>query len=364
MILLNNIIYYQIWQKVRFIFFNYYNLVQTFTHDVPMRDDKENKTYSVQYQIDIPVVIFSYKVKRGESEVVFETRYAYNSMFEKFQIKKEEVDETNPEKIVKALEKCFETKKVQLEIFQKTNYSIDFRTEDDKTIFKAFLEPKVRCNQAPLKAKPDQKVNIQWEIDIPYVIFSYTDENNVVFEEKMEYDCMFAKFGMQQKDEDKKNGISLQSKITGLFYQNKVLFEPFQIKYYDIEFRGENDNTLFKVFFKPKMNSFVVSMKDEPDKKFKIEWVVDIPNVIFTYKEMKDGKELLYRDQLNYDCTFEKFGIKKEEKDVKNPTALTNVIKKYFEDGKVRVLIFQKVYYALEFLGEENKTLFQVFLRY
>lgn len=102
-----------------------------------MRDDKENKTYSVQYQIDIPVVIFSYKVKRGESEVVFETRYAYNSMFEKFQIKKEEVDETNPEKIVKALEKCFETKKVQLEIFQKRIIQLI----SEQKMIKLYLKP-------------------------------------------------------------------------------------------------------------------------------------------------------------------------------------------------------------------------------
>jgi hypothetical protein len=28
-----------------------------------MKDDKENKKYEVQYEIDIPVVVFSYKKK-------------------------------------------------------------------------------------------------------------------------------------------------------------------------------------------------------------------------------------------------------------------------------------------------------------
>ena len=35
-----------------------------------MKDDKENKTYKVEYTIDIPVVIFSYKTK-SEKEKPF-----------------------------------------------------------------------------------------------------------------------------------------------------------------------------------------------------------------------------------------------------------------------------------------------------
>ena len=58
-------------------------------------------------------------------------------MFEKFGIKKEESDEKNPEKIIQALEKCFSTKKATFESSPATNsFSVDFRTEDDKTIFK------------------------------------------------------------------------------------------------------------------------------------------------------------------------------------------------------------------------------------
>jgi hypothetical protein len=332
-----------------------------------MVDDKENKKYEVEYQIDIPVVIFSYKKKSADNkETVFVQKYAYNSMFEKFGIQKEDPDANNPNKIITALEKCFSTNKVTFEIFQKTKYAIHFRADDDTTIFKAFLEPTVQSNQAVLKSSPDKKINIQWEIAIPNVIFNYTDENGVVFEEKLDYNCMFEKFGMTQKEEDKKNELSLKGTITRYFYQDKVSLEPFQQdKYWAIEFKSEeNDTTLFKVFLKPKMHLNIIPMKEKPDLKFNIEWVVDIPNVIFTYKEKKDGKEIVYSSQLNYDNTFEKFGLKKEEKDIKNPQRLTNEIKKYFDEGKVRVLEFQKIYYSIEFLEEGDKNLFQVFLKY
>ena len=332
-----------------------------------MTDDKENKKYEVQYEIDIPVVTFLYKKKCGDKEAVFFQKYSYNSMFEKFGIKKEESDTNNPDKIITALEKCFTTDKVTFEIFQFTKYAIHFRAEDDTTIFKAFLEPTLQTNEAILKLKPEQKVNIQWEISIPWVIFSYTDEYGVIFEEKLDYNCMFEKFGMNQSEEDKKNEFKLKGTITRYFYQDKVSLEPFQEKYYAIEFKSEqNDTTLFKVFLKPKMHMNIVPMKEKPEMKFNIEWVVDIPNVIFIYKEKKDGKEIIYKDQLDYNCTFEKFGIKKEEKDVKNPQGLTAVIKKYFDEGKVNVQEFQefpKIYYSIEFLEEGDKTLFKVFLK-
>ena len=334
-----------------------------------MKDDKENKKYEVQYEIDIPVVVFSYKKKDGDKETVFVKKYSYNSMFEKFGIKKEEADENNPDKIISSLENLFTKDKVTLEIFQFTKYAIHFRAEDDTTIFKAFLEPTLQSNEALVKLNPGQKTNIQWEISIPWVIFSYTDENGVVFEEKLNYNCMYEKFGMQQNEEDKKNEFKLKGTITRYFYQNKVSLEPFQQdKYYAIEFKSEeNDTTLFKVFLKPKMHINLVPHKDNPELKFNIEWVIDIPDVIFTYKEKKDGKDIIYRGQLGYDCTFEKFGMKKEEKDNKNPQGLTAVIKKYFDEGKTKIRNekeFHNMFYSIEFLEEGDKTLFKVFLKY
>ena len=291
-------------------------------------------------------------------------------MFEKFGIKKEESDEKNPEKIIQALEKCFSTKKVTFESSPATNsFSVDFRTEDDKTIFKAFLKPTLNTNEVKLRDKPDQKVNIQWEISIPNVIFSYTDENGKIFEEKLDYNCMFEKFGIKQKEEDIKNGLNLQGIITNYFYNDKVSFEISDgkgISTRAIEFKGEGNTTLFKVFLKAKKNANLVTIKEHPEQKFCVEWIIEIPTVFFSHKEIKDGKEIVTQAQLDYNCTFEKFGIKKEEKDNNNPQGLTSVIKKYFDEGKVVVREFKvghEIVYNVEFIGEGDKTLFQLPLK-
>jgi len=324
----------------------------------------------VEYTIDIPAVVFSYKTKIGDKENVFEQRYAYNSMFEKFGIKKEESDEKNPEKIIQALEKCFSTKKVTFESSPATNsFSVDFRTEDDKTIFKAFLKSTLNTNEVKLRDKPEQKVNIQWEISIPNVIFYYTDENGKIFEEKLDYNCMFEKFGIKQKEEDIKNGFNLQGIITNYFYNDKVSFEISDgkgISTRAIEFKGEGNTTLFKVFLKAKKNANLVKIKEHPEQKFWVEWIIEIPTVFFTHKEIKDGKEIVTQAQLDYNCTFEKFGIKKEEKDNNNSQGLTSVIKKYFDEGKVVVREFKvghEIVFNVEFIGEGDKTLFQLPLK-
>ena len=291
-------------------------------------------------------------------------------MFEKFGIKKEESDEKNPEKIIQALEKCFSTKKATFESSPATNsFSVDFRTEDDKTIFKAFLKPTLNTNEVKLRDKPDQKVNIQWEISIPNVIFSYTDENGKTFEEKLDYNCMFEKFGIKQKEEDIKNGLNLQGIITNYFYNDKVSFEISDgkgISTRAIEFKGEGNTTLFKVFLKAKKNANLVTIKEHPEQKFCVEWIIEIPTVFFTHKEIKDGKEIVTQARLDYNCTFEKFGIKKEEKDNNNSQGLTSVIKKYFDEGKVVVREFKvghEIVYNVEFIGEGDKTLFQLPLK-
>ena len=291
-------------------------------------------------------------------------------MFEKFGIKKEESDEKNPEKIIQALEKCFSTKKATFESSPATNsFSVDFRTEDDKTIFKAFLKPTLNTNEVKLRDKPDQKVNIQWEISIPNVIFSYTDENGKTFEEKLDYNCMFEKFGIKQKEEDIKNGLNLQGIITNYFYNDKVSFEISDgkgISTRAIEFKGEGNTTLFKVFLKAKKNANLVTIKEHPEQKFCVEWIIEIPTVFFSHKEIKDGKEIVTQAQLDYNCTFEKFGIKKEEKDNNNSQGLTSVIKKYFDEGKVVVREFKvghEIVYNVEFIGEGDKTLFQLPLK-
>ena len=168
-------------------------------------------------------MIFSYKLKKDDKEILLEQRFAYDAMLEKFGIKKEESDAKCPDKIIQALENCFASNKVFFDIGKRPDYSIEFRDQDDKTIFKSYLEPTVKTFQAIDKAKPEQKINVQYEIAIPYVIFYYTDENNVIHEMKFDYKCMFEKFGVQQKEQDLKNGVNLDRIIAGYFYQKKVL---------------------------------------------------------------------------------------------------------------------------------------------
>ena len=114
------------------------------------------------------------------------------------------------------------------------------------------------------------------------------------------------------------------------------------------------------------MNTNLVKFKENPDQQLCIEWVIDIPNVIFTYKEKKDGNEIIRSSQLDYSCTFEKFGVKKEEKDANNPQALTSVIKKYFDEGKVIIKEYSEghqKFNMIEFTEDGSKTLFQLPLK-
>ena len=63
------------------------------------------------------------------------------------------------------------------------------------------------------------------EFELKLKLREYENTNNVTFEEKLDYNCMFEKFGMKQGEEDKKNGFNLQGTITRHFYQNKVFIE-------------------------------------------------------------------------------------------------------------------------------------------
>ena len=97
-------------------------------------------------------MIFSYKLKKDDKEILLEQRFAYDAMLEKFGIKKEESDAKCPDKIIQALENCFASNKVFFDIGKRPDYSIEFRDQDDKTIFKSYLEPTVKTFQAIEKA--------------------------------------------------------------------------------------------------------------------------------------------------------------------------------------------------------------------
>ena len=59
----------------------------------------------------------------------------------------------------------------------------------------------------------------------------------------------------------------------------------------------------------------------------------------------------------------EKFELKKDENDITNVNTLIETLSKYFDDNKVTIEHWQNKYYALEFKGENDRTLFKVYLQ-
>ena len=59
----------------------------------------------------------------------------------------------------------------------------------------------------------------------------------------------------------------------------------------------------------------------------------------------------------------EKFGLTIENNELNNVKTLMNTISSYFDRNKVTIEVFQLKYYALEFKGEEDRTLFKVYLK-
>ncbi len=106
-----------------------------------------------------------------------------------------------------------------------------------------------------------------------------------------------------------------------------------------------------------------IPLKADATKKFNIEWELAIPNVTFIFNENKDDKMTTFTSKLDYNCLFEKFGLKKGENEATNVNTLANTIVKCFTDNRVTIEPWQVKYYAVEFKGDEDKTLFKVYLK-
>ena len=59
----------------------------------------------------------------------------------------------------------------------------------------------------------------------------------------------------------------------------------------------------------------------------------------------------------------EKFGLKKDENVITNVNTLIKIFSKCFDENKVTIDPWQNKYYVLEFKGENDKTLFEVYLK-
>ena len=53
-----------------------------------------------------------------------------------------------------------------------------------------------------------------------------------------------------------------------------------------------------------------VSFKNDSNKKFEIEWQVAYPHVIFSYKEKKNNKEVIFQEKYDFKYVMEKLELK------------------------------------------------------
>ena len=113
----------------------------------------------------------------------------------------------------------------------------------------------------------------------------------------------------------------------------------------------------------PARSKHEIPLKSEPTKKFNIQWELAYPNVNFKYPVVKDDKTSNFVGQLEFHCLLEKFGIPKDENESKNANELIKTLLNCFKENKVTLEPWQTKYYAIEFKGEEDKTLFKVFLK-
>ena len=108
-------------------------------------------------------------------------------------------------------------------------------------------------NEVPFKTDANKKFSIDWQVAYPHVIFSYTENKNgkdVTFLDRYDVKCTMEKFGLKPEENDTKNVNTLVDTIEKYFEDNKVTMDIFQKKYYSLEFKGKNDQTLFKVYLK------------------------------------------------------------------------------------------------------------------
>ena len=108
-------------------------------------------------------------------------------------------------------------------------------------------------NEIPLKSDATKKYNLEWQLAYPNMIFSYPetkDDKTVRFEGKFDFNCLLEKFGIKKDEIEINNVNNLIDTMTKYFKDNKVTIEPWQLKYYAVEFKSEEDKTLFKVYLK------------------------------------------------------------------------------------------------------------------
>ena len=113
----------------------------------------------------------------------------------------------------------------------------------------------------------------------------------------------------------------------------------------------------------PMRAMFDIPLKTDPNTKFKVEWELAMPYVTFLYNEEKDGEVVAFTSQLESNCLFEKFGIKKGNDEGENANNLGDTLTQYFTDNLVTLEVWEEKYYAMEFRTKDNETLFTAYLK-
>ena len=109
------------------------------SHEVPINGE-ETKKLNLDWELAYPKVNFIFHEIKNDKTVLFKAQFDYDYMLEKFGIKKEKNENKNIDALVKAIEKFFNEKRVSIEPWQQRYYSLEFKGDEDKTIFKANLK--------------------------------------------------------------------------------------------------------------------------------------------------------------------------------------------------------------------------------
>ena len=108
-------------------------------------------------------------------------------------------------------------------------------------------------NEIPLKSDSTKKYNLEWQLAYPNMFFCYPetkDDKTIHFTGKLDFKCLLEKFGIKKEEIEINNVNNLVTTMLKCFKDNKVTLEPWQMKYYAVEFKDEEEKTLFKVYLK------------------------------------------------------------------------------------------------------------------
>ena len=109
-------------------------------HQIPFKTDASKKV-DFNWELAFPNVYFTYIETKDGKETIFTSKLDFYCLLEKFGLQKDGNDINNVNALSSTLEKCFEDNRVNIEIWQKKYYTVEFKAEDkETTLFKLYLK--------------------------------------------------------------------------------------------------------------------------------------------------------------------------------------------------------------------------------